>query len=480
VQRDNAESMGGFIRQALAKAKISAKRVVTDVPREEANFYTLRLPKAPLDDLANMVAYQIPKELPYPVEQAAVDFTCRAEAEQEEINDVLVAAVRKERRDFYIQVCEHAGLKLQRLGLRPNANEFAVNALLEATPHERVLFVDVGPNTTEIDVLHNGRLVFSRAASVTIPGDSEGTDALESEGEEGTDEDESFSLSLTGDQPAATLDAVVSELMIEVTRSIEAYRVTDASARLDHAVIGGSSEIEEALADAIEKQYRISAQPYNPASCFGWDADRGAAAGAFAPTLGLMLAQTAPPHRRFDFLHPKKAETRAQRRIKRAPIAAVVAFLFITAGFVFYALYVKPAYERQAELQATAEELEDILEEHRQFERTVAALEQYEQQQIVWLDKLYALVEELPDEKQIVIKNVDMSQKDHRMRFPYRAADSYVASNLLEALDASRAPGEDRPQFKGVLGATSRRQGDRYEYHGSVEIEITDRDFIED
>ena len=480
VQRDQVESMGAFIRQALDKAKIRTRRVVADAPREEANFYTLRLPKAPLNDLANMVAYQIPKELSYPVDQAAVDFTSRSESEQEEVNDVLVAAVRKERRDFYVQVCQQAGLRLQRLGLRPNANEFAVNALLATTPHEHVLFVNVGPSTTEIDVLHKGHLVFSRAASVTIPVSFDGTVSAASDDEAGGAEDEPFSLSLTSDHPTGSLDAVVAELMIEVTRSIEAYRVTDPSASLDYAVIGGSCDIEEALAEAIEKQYKISAQPYNPAACFGWDADRGAAAGGFAATLGLVLAQAAPPHRRFDFLHPKKAETRAQRRIRRAPIAAVVAFLFITAGFVFHVLHVKPEYEQRDRLLARIDELKDTLDEHREFERMVAALEQYEQQQIVWLDKLYAVVDELPDEKQIVLKNVDMSQKEHRIRFPFRSAESNVASQLIEALDASRPPGSNRAQFKGALGAINRNQGDRYEYHGSVELQVIDRDWIED
>jgi len=481
VNMRDAVSMGTFIRQALDKAKISPRRAVVNVPREQANFYTLRLPKATLNDLAGMVAFQIPKELPYPVDQAAVDFSAAAEEQQTEIHDVLVAALRNEQLDFYAQVFAQAGLKLQHVGLRPNASEFAVNALLEATPHERVLFVDVGPVTTEIDVIHNGRLVFSRAASVVIPESFAADDTSRTGSDVGEGEGETpFSLTLAADRSAPSLDGVVAELMIEVTRSIEAYRVGNPSANLNHAVIGGNTDIEEALAEAIQKQYRISAQPYNPASCFGWDADRGAAAGAFAATLGLVLAQSAPVNRRFDFLHPKRAETRAERRIKRAPLAAATAALFVAAGVVFYVLYVKPQYDLRNQLRADIRDIKKQLDAHEEFEQMVAALQQYEQQQIVWLDKFYDVVAKLPDEKKIVLNNLDMSQKDHRIRFPYRADDANVAAELIGALDQSTTPDGAVPQFKGTLGATNLKSGDRYAYHGTVDLRVVDREFIED
>lgn len=478
VRRDDAESLGTFIRSALDKARIRTKRAVVDIPRELINLYTLNLPKASQSDLASMVAFQIPKELPYPVDECVVEFTMFPEEEQEETNEVLVAAVRTERLDFYVKVFEQAGLKLQRIGLRPNANQLAVNTLLKATPRERVLFVDVGPVTTEIDVLHNGRLVFSRAASVTIPDsfDAHASPKRESESAEEKGE-ESFTLSIAAGQSQASLDAVVRELMIEVTRSVEAYRAAEPGANLDHAVIGGSCDLEEALAEAIQKQYKISAQPYNPATCFGWDADRGAAAGAFASTLGLVLAQTEPAHGKFDFLHPKKPVTRAQRRIRRVPIVAATALVFLVAAGVFYFNYIKPQYDTRERLQEEIYEIKQTLAKHKDFERMVAAIQEYESQQIVWLDELYDMIGALPDNKKIVLKKIDMKQKTHSVKFPYRASDSNVASALVAALDAVRLDGETRPQFRASLGATSLKPGDQYSHHGSVEIKIVDRDW---
>ncbi len=477
VSREDPASMGSFIRQALSAAGIRTKRALVDIPREQANFYTLSLPNASDSDLASMVAFQIPKEMPYPVDQAVVDFARRESEASADTCEVLVAAVRLERMEYFKAVFEAAGLKLLRIGLRPNANEFAVNKLLQATPHARVLFVDVGPVTTEIDVFHNGQLVFSRAASVSIPDNllnqSDSSELKIGDSASG----EAAGLSVTTSPSANLLQETVRELMIEVTRSFEAYRVSASGVTLDHAVVGGSCDIEEALAEAIQKQYRISAQPYNPAHSFGWDADRGAAAGAFAATIGLVLGQLEPVHRKFDFLHPKRTVTAAERRIRKAPVAASIAILFTAAGGVFYFNFIKPQYDTRAQLREQIRLVEGQLADHERFGEVVRTLENYESQRIVWLDQLHDIISQLPDEKQIVLSSVDMKQKDHVIKFPYRANDSQVGGALISTLDSIKAPSGNRSQFKATLGATSLKQGDKYPYEGLVAVEIVDRDW---
>ena len=135
------------------------------------------------------------------------DFIMPTEQGPDETNDVLVAAVRNEKLDFYREVAKRAGLKLLRVGLRPAANRCAVNKFLAATPQKRVLFVDVGPTTTEIDVFLDGNLVFSRAADVAIPDEPAAEDSS-------SDADGgpvlSIKVDLTGD---VRMQAVVGELL---------------------------------------------------------------------------------------------------------------------------------------------------------------------------------------------------------------------------------------------------------------------------
>lgn len=479
VAIDDAESFGRFVREALDKARIRTRRAVVHVPRDQVNLCTLKLPKAPLSDLASMVAFQIARELPFPVDQAVVDFVVPPEEQQQDTNDVLVAAIRKDRLDFFRQVFEHAGLKLQRIGLRPNANQTAVNALLQATPRERVLFIDVGPETTEIDVLRDGRLVFSRAAAVSIPDEFSGSSSRTSVAESG--EDEASALSIVPSGPSGdSLEAVVKELMIELKRSIEAYRAIDPGGSMDHAVVGGGCDIEEALTEAVQREYNITAQTYNPAVCFGWDADRGAAAGAFAATLGLVLAQVQEPQLKFDFLFPKKMETRTQRQIKKAPLALATAAVFFAAGVVLYFNTIKPQNETREALLAQVDEIERTLDEHAEFKQIVSLLEKYEQQQIVWVDQLHDFLAVLPDEKKMVLNRIDMSQKDHQIKAPFRASDAHVGSESLEALQGVRVPDGDRPQFEVVLGGTGSKPGQKYPYTGTLIVQMVDREWETD
>lgn len=471
VRQDDAESFGAFLREALDKAGIRTKRAATDIARDQVNLYTLNLPKAKASDMAAMVAYRIPKELSFPVDQAAVDFTMPSMEDQDETNDVLVAAVRKETLAFRAEVFEHAGLKLHRIGLRPNSNQFAVNALLRAAPADRALFIDVGPTITEIDVIHAGRLVFSRAAAVTIPSSFDETP------EEAADD---ASLKLTVGPAPGTLDEVVRELMIEVTRSIEAYRATDPGVSVDYAVVGGACDVEEALAEAIQKQYNITAQPYNPATCFGWDADRGAGAGAFAAPLGLALSLSADEGGKFNFLTPKRPETRAQRQIKRAPIVATAAALLMTAGAVGYFQFVKPQYDLRDELRAEIDELEDDLKKHAEFKRMVGYAQRYEQQRIVWLDELHDLFSALPDNKELVLKDINMKQGDHKIVLGFRAKNSGVDDRMVNSLVSFRRNGQDVRRFEVTQGMTSDKPGEAYPHSGNLRVSIIDREWDTD
>lgn len=477
VRMHEAESLGRFIAQALSKAGLNTKRAVVDIPRDKVNIYTLELPRASVSDLAGMVAFQIPKELPFPADQAVVDFTVPPLCEGDTVS-VMVAAVRKEVLAFYATVFEHAGLKLQRVGLRPNANRFAVNALLQATPNDLTLFVDVGPRTTEIDMVRKGQLVFSRAADVVIPESLEGG-VGEAEPDAGAEREPGDGAVLSLVTPTGSnepvLDKVVRELMIEVTRSIEAYRMAEAGARIDHAVIGGSCDIEEALAEAVQKQYNLIAQPYNPASCFGWEADRGAAAGAFAATLGLVLAQGQASELNFDFLHPKRPVSRTERRIRKAPVAVAAAVLFIVAGVVFYVGSIQPEYRTRDQLRREIAGIDKVLSQHEEFIRLVEVIEEYDTRQIVWLDKLRDVVTTLPEQTQIVLTSMDFSEKDGRIKAPFKAKSSAVGSETVAALEAFRPEGSDRPEFKVTTGTSSVKTRESYQHSGSLEINVVDR-----
>jgi Tfp pilus assembly PilM family ATPase len=65
VDMSEPESAGKLLREVLAKLKIRTKRVILDVPRDQALLTTLNLPAASPDDMPALVEFQIAKELPF-------------------------------------------------------------------------------------------------------------------------------------------------------------------------------------------------------------------------------------------------------------------------------------------------------------------------------------------------------------------------------------------------------------------------------
>lgn len=371
VDSSNPEMMGQYIRRALDQEGITTKHAIVDIPRDQAILKTLHLPKANAEDLPGMVEIQIAKELPFPVNEAVVDYTLDTATTDSGSADVLVSAVRHEQLEQYISTFHHAGLKLDRIGLRPHANKVAVCKMLRFALPDCVLFIDVRPTLTEIDVIKHATLSFSRAASVVIPKDVTDTPALliaREDMKDGGDElsDIADTISVSGDPDIVTttphtssgIEDVINSMVLEVTRSIEAYRTTDTGATIDHVVIGGDMGIEERLAEVIQKRLDITTEIYNPASTFGWDPDEGAAAAACSASLGLVLAQEQEPSQYFDFLHPKKSFSANTERLKKAPMVAAVLVLFLSALALGFSRFTKADREHLKRIETTIKKLE--------------------------------------------------------------------------------------------------------------------------
>ena len=112
VSVSDAEAMGRLLRRALNQEQISCRRVIVDIPRDQAVLSTLSLPSVSVSDLAGMVKLQVGKSLSFAVSEAVIDFALPHEErdESEEPRDVLAAAVQSEVVDFYRQVCRNRTL----------------------------------------------------------------------------------------------------------------------------------------------------------------------------------------------------------------------------------------------------------------------------------------------------------------------------------------------------------------------------------
>lgn len=496
------EAMGKLIRNALDQEGIGTRHAIVDIPRDQAVLKTLVLPVADPETMAGIVRIQIAKELPFPVDDAVIDFAMEApehrpgdgEGAAPGTTDVLVAAVRHELRDQYTATFAAAGLKLDRIGLRPYANKVAVARLLEFSMPERVLVIDVRPNLTEIDVLKKGALAFSRAASVVVP-DQLLAPEDKATGQAGDADTERPRLSIAGSEPSQSLDLsdpaarptgaapprplspvdkFINSVVQEVTRSIEAYRAGDPGSTVDHVVIGGDVGVEERLAEVIQSRLNLTTELYNPASTFGWEPDEGAAASAFSATLGLVLGHAETDALHFDFLHPKRAGTAARARLMKAPSIAAVIALFLASGAVGLTQYRKDDRATLKRIEREIEELEGNRSNNRKFDDLMRELRAFDAGQHVWVDVLYEVFSKLPQNKDLVVDHLDMQQDQGRVTLKTRTKERDTPLNVVRELEAFRRPGRDKQRFKVTMGPQAEKKGDEYPFSQELRIEVLD------
>lgn len=475
----NTEQLGGLIREVLKQQKIRTDRVILDVPRDKALLTTLKLPMTDPNELPAMVEFQIGKEIPFPLSQAVVDFAM-PESPADGPADVLVGTVRREVVEYYNQTCERAGLKLARLGLRPYANKEAIHGLFGPGRYRCVVMVDIGPRLTEIDVVMNGRLAFSRAGSVSIPKPvSPGSEQLQTDSAIMTPDDSADSSIIQFPKSGAMVgssdvDRVVSALVVEVTRTIEAFRSSTPGVDVDMIVVGGSVGMEEAVARALGERYSATVEIYNPAAQFGWAEEKGAEARAFSAALGLVTAHAGDSNFDFDFLHPKRTVTAAERRLKKAPVFAIAALVVVALLAGLYWKVIMPKEQALGDLRAQIDDYEDRISELEKIqEKKIAIADSFDKDQVVWLDELNRLADMLPSNQDMLLKMIDMDAKNAEIALKLEAKSRQTVLDTVAKIDAFRLRGDDDLYFNAVAGRmTEKSSKDQYPTSGSIDVVI--------
>lgn len=466
IRQEDAESLGAFLRQALEQAGIRERRAALDIPREKVVINTLSVPPTPLDDLPSLVHFQIVKELPFAADQATLDFAIRGEYDEKAPADVLVAAVRNEVLSFYTSVAREAGLSLERIGLRPHANLVAFGAGRTEGKGGRMLGIDVGPTLTEINVIRDGGLVFSRSATVRL-----GLNAEMARGDSILDSRiVGTAVPNLNSEDVGIRDAVAA-LSVEITRSVEAYRATDLGARFDRIVVAGATGVEGALAESLHARFQTHAELYNPGAALDLTPQRARELRGFSAAIGLALSHEATPTKQFNFLSPKKAVTKGAKRLRRAPTAVLAASILIVALVGHRVWFVNPALaaaENQRKANAALErELKGYSEQKRRYDgvrdlaKRIEVVRRWIADEGVWLNDLVQLTRAAPSDKDAYVRKLYFSDQPPSIEIDLRAKSATVTTAFVSRLGEMG--------YEAVVGKSAdSRERDGFSYTDSL------------
>lgn len=468
LNADDPAAMGEFIAGTLKRHRMKFRRCVVDVPRDRAVINRLTIPPTPPQELAGAVQFQAMRELPFSLDEAVIDHVIMQRDENRNIVEVLLAAVRKDVLGRISATCEAAGLTPERIGLRPYANLVAIQRM-EEFARQRILFVELGPSMTEIDVFRDGQLAFSRAASVTVP--VRGYDAWASDSR------------VMGIHELETIEAQhdetsVAELVLEVVRSLQAYRVAEPNAVIDQIVIAGGSGLEPELMEAVEKRLGLPCALYDPTSSLSVSPTESLKLRSFSATLGLAWGVSRENLLESNFLDPKKPlppGITLRRRLQFAGVAAA-ALVVCVAGGTAYHLYQQSSLleKRHKEI----EQLSEMVKADIELRNHIDELDDWNRQ-AVWVDHWATVVESMVDPgRKMIAKNIKFEESSSSITLDVLCKDYETYTGFIEKLRTMKDAKEKPVYTVNLQGKWQEGMTGDADLIGSARVQIVVNDVL--
>ena len=451
----NADAFGRFLGSVIERLGLRNAAVVMAAGRSQAVLKSVALPPNVLpEELASMVQFQVARELPFQSDEAVVDYTLGshwAASEQpasgeaavgEASTSVLAAAVRLPVVDAARTLCQAAGLRLQRLGLRPYACLRALRRCVRTAPGERLLLVNLTSDEVEIDLVCGEDLEFSRAATVAVPAGA-GVAPVRAAGraaEAAATQDAPGA----GDQAPGDTESAVRRVVEEVVRSLHSFHAVQRSAQLGACLVAGGTGLEQAVREALAQRLGVRCELLDPSPAFGLR--RGEGVSSFIAALGLAAGQCEQDFH-FDFLNPKRPVVKRDTRKLRLAAALVAGALVLVALLGAGHAHVRA---REAQVRDLKNKCDAAAKENSLRKALAARLRKVDawlDQDVDWLGQLAYLSNTLPEARQLYLTKLNCQMGTIKMSGRVRDRETVLgfSKTLMDQPGYNVRPGTITP-----------------------------------
>lgn len=263
---------------------------------------------------------------------------------------------------------------------------------------------------------------------------------------------------------------MMDALLVEVSRTIEAYRATDPGSSIDRIVLAGSAGIGAEVARAFERQFRTPTRLFEIPKSLRWRGSGDASGVAYSAAIGLALGSVTEAALHFDFLHPTEPEAERRERVKRVPMfAAAAAVVLVAAGVWAY----RPIGKANAEIDAISAEIKKLNRGKKvrdAFVKETGALARWEETSVGLIDELCRLSEVLPSNQDAYISRLAFDD-DGKLTIQLAATDTNVMKELWPKIEAIKD--KDKPRYAASTSSPKGRPGDEaYPWGDTVTVTI--------
>ncbi len=240
---------------ALPSAAVTSKKILLPAGMTE-------------DDLEFQVESEANQYIPFPLEEVNLDFqVIGASPNNPEEVEVLIAASRKANVEDRVATAQVAGLNAMVMDVETYASERAfelVCAQLPNNAHDKcVALVDIGTNTTTVNVLRNGESLYIRDQQV-----GGGQLTRQVEAMFGLSEEEAEAAKRTNDLPdnyeRDVLGPFRENMVMEIYRLLQIFFTSTQYSEVDYIVLAGGCAVLPGLDDAVANKTQVVTMVANP------------------------------------------------------------------------------------------------------------------------------------------------------------------------------------------------------------------------
>lgn len=222
----------------ISTSHIKLDRLVVIISRDRAMVRYLRLPTAKAEEIDSMVSFEVARQMPYSKEEVISDYETIG-TDSEGYSEIMLAIVHKNEVARVNNILSSIEKRPDQIRLSSEAISSCIKAVAkEETTQKNICLLDIDTDSTEIAVISDGRLEFSRVASIGAANTS---------------------------QSEPEVDFWKGRLIDELKRSIGMYikeKDKDASAISEFLVTGAGSVIED-ISNYIQDQMNITCRSLN-------------------------------------------------------------------------------------------------------------------------------------------------------------------------------------------------------------------------
>jgi len=258
------------IREALERSGSKAKHAAAAVSGHSVIVKKISVAAMTVEELEESIRWEAEQYIPFDVNEVNLDFEILQHGDAERPMEVLLVAAKRDLIDDYVNLISEAGLTPCVIDVAGFAVENAFEANYDTSPEEVVAVVNIGAQTTNINVVSGGVPAFTRDVAV---GGNQYTAEIQRALSIGFDEAERIKIGeptgrdsqdVVPQEVEQAMRSVTNNLVSEIARSLDFFAATAADTRIQRVVLAGGSSRVSGLEAAFRERTGLEVEPLNP------------------------------------------------------------------------------------------------------------------------------------------------------------------------------------------------------------------------